>query len=294
MGMKIEVVFFFFVLPLALADLRVGFYNSSCPQAESIVRGVVHYHFTTDKSITAALLRMHFHDCFVRVSFISFPNHIHSTDKNQSEKDAGPNFTVRGYELIDKAKNALEAACPLVVSCADIITIATRYAVALAGGPSYVIPTERQGGLVSDPSEINLPGPTFPVSKAFQNFQSKNLSLNDMATRLGAHAVGVAHCNFFVERLSDFQGTGSPDPSMDPALAAKLRQDCSMVGDTTAFLDQNSSFVVDNQYYKEILLKRGILQIDQEFAKMAFVRICVEQHQIQQKVYRCYGEAGKD
>ncbi|GLT87503.1 hypothetical protein SLE2022_055820 [Rubroshorea leprosula] len=87
-----------------------------------------------------------------------------------------------------------------------------------------------------------------------------------MATRLGAHAVGVAHCNFFVERLSDFQGTGSPDPSMDPALAAKLRQECSMVGDTTEFLDQNSSFVVDNQYYKQILLKRGILQIDQELA----------------------------
>lgn len=55
---------------IVMADLRVGFYNSTCPNAESIIRQVVRNRFMTDPSITAALLRMHFHDCFVRVSVV--------------------------------------------------------------------------------------------------------------------------------------------------------------------------------------------------------------------------------
>lgn len=62
------VLYFTILLPLALAQLNVGFYKTSCPRAESIVKAAVQKRFNTDKSITAALLRMHFHDCFVRVS----------------------------------------------------------------------------------------------------------------------------------------------------------------------------------------------------------------------------------
>lgn len=54
-------------IPFAIGDLQVGFYNSSCPQAESVVLSVVSKHFATDQSVTAAFLRMYFHDCFVRV-----------------------------------------------------------------------------------------------------------------------------------------------------------------------------------------------------------------------------------
>lgn len=56
------------LLPLVVvADLRVGFYNKTCPNAETIIRQVVQKRFNSDRSITAALLRMHFHDCFVKV-----------------------------------------------------------------------------------------------------------------------------------------------------------------------------------------------------------------------------------
>ncbi|XP_028069367.1 peroxidase 44-like [Camellia sinensis] len=196
---------------------------------------------------------------------------IDSTQTTQSEKDAFPNQSVRGFDLIDEAKSNLEAICPRTVSCADIITLATRDSVALAGGPNYTVPTGRRDGLVSDPNLVNLPGPSLSVSQALQFFTAKKLTLNDMVTLLGAHTVGVAHCGFFQDRLSNFQGSGKPDPTMDPTLVSKLFKLCGtqsrpLSQDPTTFLDQNTSFIFDNEYYHQIKLKRGVMQIDQELA----------------------------
>ncbi|XWS42735.1 hypothetical protein CRYUN_Cryun16bG0039600 [Craigia yunnanensis] len=135
----------------------------------------------------------------------------------QSEKNAVPNFTVREYELIDEAKKDLEAACPSKISCADIIALATRDAVFLSGGPFYPVLTGRRDGLVSNPDEVNLPGPTLSVSQAFQTFRAKNMTMDDMVILLAAHAVGVAHCSFFLDRITNFQGNGRPDRTTDPA-----------------------------------------------------------------------------
>lgn len=192
--------------------------------------------------------------------------------KNQAEKAAPPNLTVRGFDIIDQAKSSLEAECPSTVSCADVIALATRDAVALAGGPAYGVPTGRRDGLVSNVSDVNFPSPTFTVAQAAQAFAARGLTLDDMVTLLGAHTVGVAHCNFFRDRLFNLNGTGAPDPTMDPQLRMRLAKACgtktrkSLRRDTKVFLDQATSFVVDNQFYNQILLRRGILQIDQELA----------------------------
>ncbi|KAF5938005.1 hypothetical protein HYC85_025511 [Camellia sinensis] len=128
----------------------------------------------------------------------------------------------------------------------DLISSTRPNSVALAGGPNYAVPTGRRDGLASNPNLVNFPGPSISISQALKFFTTKKLSLKDMVTLLGAHTIGVAHCGFFQDRLSNFQGSGKLDP--------------------TAFLDQNTSFVFDNEYYHQIKLKRGVMQIDQELA----------------------------
>ncbi|XP_057518830.1 peroxidase 44-like [Amaranthus tricolor] len=261
------IMFLFIVAFSHTLALQQNYYSYSCPNAENIVKQIVQQRFKADRSVAAALLRMHFHDCFVRGCDASIL--IDSTTNNQAEKDAGANGSVREYALIDQIKAALERACPKTVSCADIITLATRDAVALSGGPVYSVPTGRLDGLISRASEVNLPSPSFTVAQARQSFSARGLTLNDMVVLLGGgHTIGVAHCNFFQNRVTNFQNTGAPDRTMDKTLASKLRKLCASNpnANPSTFLDQNTSFVFDNEYYNQIKKNKGILQIDQELA----------------------------
>ena len=99
------------------------------------------------------------------------------------------------------------------------------------------------------------------VSRVLEVFSANGMSLDEMVTLLGAHTVGFTHCSFFRDRLND--------PNMDPSLRAGLGRTCNRPNsDPRAFLDQNvsSSMVFDNAFYKQIVLRRGVLFIDQQLA----------------------------
>lgn len=56
---------------------------------------------------------------------------LDAIDGVDSEKESPPNETLKGFDLIDIIKSELEEACPGLVSCADILVLATRESVAL-------------------------------------------------------------------------------------------------------------------------------------------------------------------
>lgn len=56
---------------------------------------------------------------------------LNSTKNNLAEKDGIPNLSLRGFQVIDAVKTAVESKCPGVVSCADILALVARDAISM-------------------------------------------------------------------------------------------------------------------------------------------------------------------
>ena len=50
------------------AELTADYYSETCPNVEAIVREEMEKIISAAPSLAGPLLRLHFHDCFVRVS----------------------------------------------------------------------------------------------------------------------------------------------------------------------------------------------------------------------------------
>ncbi|XVF34663.1 hypothetical protein REPUB_Repub18cG0078200 [Reevesia pubescens] len=256
--------------------LQNGFYSSSCQKAEAIVRSTVESHFNKDPTIAAGLLRLHFHDCFVQGCDGSV-----LISGSSAERSALPNLGLRGFEVIDDAKAQLEALCPEVVSCADILALAARDAVDLSDGPSWTVPTGRRDGRVSSSSQTSsLPSPLESKAAQRQKFAAKGLDDKDLVTLVGAHTIGQTDCLFFQYRLYNFTTTGSADPTINQSFLAQLQTLCPKNGDGSkrVALDIESQTKFDVSYFKNLRDGKGVLESDQRLWGDAATRSIVENY----------------
>ncbi|KAL5978254.1 Peroxidase 27 [Asimina triloba] len=243
--------------------LQYDFYKKTCPNVEAIVEKTTADSVSRAPSLAAPLLRMHFHDCFVRGCDGSVL--LNSTATSQAEKDAIPNQSLRGFQVIDAVKAAVEKECPGVVSCADILALVASDAVFMAKGPRWKVPTGRRDGRISLATDVlaNIPAPFFNITQLTAAFQQKGLSVKDLVVLSGGHTIGMGHCAAFSSRLYNFTGKGDADPSLDPNYAAKLRVKCPQ-GDSTDFveMDPGSSKIFDTSYFTLVSKRRGLFVSD--------------------------------
>ncbi|KAK8522743.1 hypothetical protein V6N13_115702 [Hibiscus sabdariffa] len=244
------------------AQLQLNFYAKSCPKAEQIVLNYVKQHIPNAPSLAASFLRMHFHDCFVRGCDGSVL--LNSTT---GEKNAVPNRTLRGFAFIDAVKSLLEAECPGIISCADILSLVARDSVAITGGPFWQVPTGRRDGVITNVTEANnqIPGPTNNFTTLLTRFGNQGLDATDLVILSGAHTIGISHCPAVSPRLYNSSGPGRIDPTMDTEYAENLKANkCKTPNDNTTRLemDPGSRKTFDLSYYTYLLKRRGLFQSD--------------------------------
>ncbi|XP_077221318.1 peroxidase 5-like [Tasmannia lanceolata] len=257
--------------------LNVGFYNHSCPRVEEIVGQTVMRHVMFNPGISAGLIRLHFHDCFIRGCDASILLDATPTGEPTEKESQANGHTLRGLDVIDEAKAQLEAECPSTVSCADILAFAARDAAVLAGLPRYPVLSGRRDGNVSLAyNTIKLPSPFASAEELTAVFAKKGITQEEMVVLSGAHSIGQAHCPSFDYRLHNFKPEQRQDPSIDPLYAEYLKVACPepgswgadfMMSDGTVKLDSITSNVLDNGYYAGLTMGRGLLTSDQALMK---------------------------
>ncbi|KAJ1297221.1 hypothetical protein BS78_01G361400 [Paspalum vaginatum] len=245
------------------AQLDPHFYDKACPAALPTIKRLVAEAVAAEPRMGASLLRLHFHDCFVNGCDGSIL--LDDTPFFTGEKSAAPNAnSARGFDVIDRIKGAVNAACRgNVVSCADIVAVAARDSVVALGGPSYDVPLGRRDARTASQAAANnsIPAPTFDLGRLASNFASHGLSLQDLVVLSGAHTLGFARCTNFRDRLYNETAT------LDGSLAASLRAVCPRAtgsgDDNLAPLDATPARF-DGGYYASLLRSRGLLHSDQQ------------------------------
>ncbi|KAG1365642.1 peroxidase 4 [Cocos nucifera] len=250
-----------FLLGSTSAHLSPDFYAKSCPKLFSTVKPVVQAAIAKEKRMGASLLRLLFHDCFVQGCDGSIL--LDDTPTFRGEKTAAPNNnSVRGFDVIDEIKAAVEKACPGVVSCADIVVITARDSVVILGGPYWEVKLGRRDSKTASfaLANQNIPPPTSSLSNLINKFAAQGLSTKDMVALSGAHTIGQARCINFRNRIYN-------ETDINSFFAKKRQANCPKTagsGDNNlAPLDVQTPTHFDNDYYQNLIHKEGLLHSDQ-------------------------------
>ncbi|KAK9153324.1 hypothetical protein Sjap_000804 [Stephania japonica] len=256
------------------AQLSPSFYDQTCPYALLTIQAAVRTAVSRESRMAASLLRLHFHDCFVQGCDASLL--LNEGPSITSEKTAFQNDgSLRGFEVIDAVKSRVESICPGVVSCADILAVVARDATVAVGGPSWPVRLGRRDSATASRAlaEANLPRATATLDELRANFQNQNLNERDLVVLSGAHTIGQATCGVFRSRLYN------NNSNIDEGFRALRRRDCPINGGdgNLAPLDLVTPNTFDNNYYVNLVARKGLLQTDQElFNGSSTDRIVIE------------------
>ncbi|KAF8696210.1 hypothetical protein HU200_037113 [Digitaria exilis] len=280
--------------------LVFGFYDETCPDAEEIVSSTVRRLYHADPNVAPALVRLFFHDCFIhmstRVQGCDASVLLDSVGGRKSERDAGPNQSLRGFDAVEAIKQRVERACPRTVSCADILALAARDSLVLVGGPTYPVLTGRRDSARSLYADVsgNIPPPNATYAMTLDAFARRGFTERETVALLeivactdhasderetvallGAHSIGKVLCRFFADRIYNFAGSGEPDGSIDPDMVGEMRAVCG--GDGAAPMEmgyyrQGREVGFGAHYFAELLEGRGILRADQQLTAGSTVR----------------------
>ncbi|RZC79978.1 hypothetical protein C5167_042549 [Papaver somniferum] len=248
-----------FVNSASSSSLSVGFYDESCPRVEDIIyEELVKKMSQIPRNITIpGTLRLFFHDCYVQLYIYD----------NNSERNTSINLSLAGdaFDIVDKAKAALEKECPGVVSCSDILAILARDVVHWWEGPHWEVEKGRRDGLISNATEAQLlmPKSDENITTLIRGFKSIGLSTADLVTLSGAHTIGFTHCIEFASRI--FHN----DTTLNSTIREKVILSCpfpKIDRNVAEALDQTSEFVFDNKFYKSLRQRKGLLLTDHVLA----------------------------
>ncbi|KAJ8771048.1 hypothetical protein K2173_023373 [Erythroxylum novogranatense] len=244
------------------AQLTTNFYSKSCPILLSAVTPVVKSAINREPRMGASLLRLFFHDCFVNGCDGSLL--LDDTSSFTGEKNAAANRnSARGFEVIDSIKSSVENVCPGVVSCADIIAIAARDSTHLLGGPFWDVKLGRRDARTASQAAANnsIPPPTSNLNQLISRFNALGLSTRDLVALSGSHTIGQARCTSFRARTYN-------ETNIDTLFAQTRRSNCpstSGSGDNNlAPLDLQTPASFENNYFKNLINRRGLLHSDQQ------------------------------
>lgn len=246
----------------ANAQLSADFYYKTCPKLFPTVKNAVHSAIAKEARMGASLLRLFFHDCFVNGCDGSIL--LDDTSNFVGEKTATPNRnSARGFDVVDNIKSAVEAACPGVVSCADILAITARDSVEILGGPGWDVKLGRRDARTTSRAAANngIPPPTSNLNRLVSRFNALGLSTKDLVALSGSHTIGQARCTSFRAHIYN-------ESNIATSFAQSRRSNCprtSGSGDNNlAPLDLQTPTSFDNNYFKNLIQNKGLLHSDQE------------------------------
>ncbi|KAL6644273.1 hypothetical protein ACP70R_015881 [Stipagrostis hirtigluma subsp. patula] len=282
----------------AQAQLKVGYYTETCYDAEDIVRQEVAFALSVKPDLAGALLRLHFHDCFVRGCDGSIL--LDRTDDGiPPEKEAKTSTGLRGFDVIDSIKDKLEEACPGIVSCADILALVARDVVKLSHGPFWDVPTGRLDGRISNANDTaDLPPTNSEIAQLQAAFAVKNLTSKDLVVLSGAHTIGFSHCQAFHDRIygGDTGGNrlNAAADELDPPYLNELRSKCDAGPTMVVQMSPKSSTKFDTSYYSYVARRRGLFRSDAVLLTDGFTRDYVMKHatgRFDEEFFVDFGEA---